>query len=138
MYDENNLIYILTILESIEKIKIYSNKFDDADDFLWGNEQLNFNGSVNLLIAIGEESKKIDAKLKEEFDMDWKAIAGIRDKMSHDYRGIDPHIVWNVIQTKLDDLRQTMIRMIERIDYDKETLTEALKTNYYSHLSYLA
>ena len=69
--------------------------------------------------------------------MDWKAIAGIRDKMSHDYRGIDPHLVWNVIQTKLDDLKQTMIQMIERIDYDKETLAEALKTNYYSHLSYL-
>lgn len=138
MYDENNLIYILTILESIEKIKIYSKKFADADDFLWGNEQLNFNATVNLLIAIGEESKKIDANLKEEFAMDWKAIAGIRDKMSHDYRGIDPHIVWNVIQTKLDDLRQAMIQMIERIDYDKETLAEALKTNYYSHLSYLA
>jgi hypothetical protein len=43
-----------------------------------------------------------------------------------------------MIQTKLDDLRLTMIRMIQRIDYDKETLTEALKTNYYSHLSYLA
>ncbi|MCX6584542.1 MAG: DUF86 domain-containing protein [Candidatus Aminicenantes bacterium] len=138
MLDENNLVYILTILESIEKIKIYSNEFGNADDFLWANQQLNFNGTVNLLIAIGEESKKIDAKLKEEFlDIDWKAIAGIRDKMSHDYRGIDPHIVWNVIRTKLDDLKQAMIRMIERIDYDKETLAEALKTNYYSHLSYL-
>ncbi|HLP59241.1 MAG TPA: HepT-like ribonuclease domain-containing protein [Candidatus Deferrimicrobium sp.] len=138
MYDENNLVYILTILENIEKIKIYSSEYGNADDFLWANQQLNFNGTVNLLIAIGEESKKIDAKLKEEFlDIDWKAIAGIRDKMSHDYRGIDPHIVWNVIQTKLDDLKQTMIQMVERIDYDKEMLLEALKTNYYNHLSYL-
>lgn len=138
MYDENNLVYILTILESIEKIKIYSNEFGNADDFLWANQQLNFNGTVNLLIAIGEESKKIDVKLKEEFlDIDWKAIAGIRDKMSHDYRGIDPNIVWNVIQTELDDLKQALIQMVPRIDYDKETFAEALKTNYYSHLNYL-
>lgn len=138
MYDENNLVYILTILENIEKIKIYSNEFGNADDFLWANQQLNFNGTVNLLIAIGEESKRIDVKLKEEFlEMDWKAIAGIRDKMSHDYRGIDPNIVWNVIQTKLDDLKQVMIQMVPRIDYDKDTLTKVLNTNYYSHLSYL-
>lgn len=99
---------------------------------------MNFNGTVNLLIAIGEESKKIDTKLKEEFpDIDWKAIAGIRDKLSHDYRGIDPNIVWNVVQDKLDDLKNILIQMLGRINYDKETLAEALKTNYYSHLSYL-
>lgn len=138
MFDEKNLVYVLTILENIEKIKIYSSDFDDAEDFLWGNQQLNFNGTVNLLIAIGEEVKKIDTALREEFTgIDWKAISGMRDKMSHDYRGIDPHIVWNVVQTKLDDLKQTLIQMIERIDYEKEMLSEALRTNYYCHLSYL-
>jgi uncharacterized protein with HEPN domain len=138
MYDEKNLVYVLTILEAIEKIKIYSSEFGNADDFLWANQQLNFNGTVNLLIAIGEESKKINTKLKEEFpDIDWKAIAGIRDKLSHDYRGIDPNIVWNVVQDKLDDLKDTLIQMLGRVNYDKETLDEALKTNYYSHLSYL-
>ena len=138
MYDEKNLIYLLTILEAIEKIKIYSSDFENADDFLWSNQQLNFNGTVNLLIAIGEESKKIDIKLKEEFpDTKWKDIAGIRDKVSHDYRGIDPNIVWNVIQNELDNLKKTMIQMLEKINYDKKTLAEALKTKYYNHLSYL-
>lgn len=138
MYDERNLVYLLTMLEAIEKIKIYSSEFENADDFLWANQQLNFNGTVTLLIAIGEESKKIDAKLKEEFsDIDWKVIAGMRDKLSHDYRGIDPNIVWDVVQNKLDDLKDILIQMLGRVNYDKETLVEALKTNYYSHLSYL-
>ncbi|MCK4763285.1 MAG: DUF86 domain-containing protein [Candidatus Aminicenantes bacterium] len=138
MFDKKNLVYVLTILESIEKIMIYSHGFENADDFLWANQQLNFNGTVNLLIAIGEESKKIDVKLKEEFPgIEWKAIAGIRDKLSHDYRGIDPNILWNVIQNKLNDLKLTLIKMLDRINYDNEALTEALKTKYYSHLSYL-
>ncbi len=138
MYDEKNLVYVLSILEAIEKIKIYSSAFENADDFLWSNQQLNFNGTVNLLIAIGEESKKIDDKLKEEFsDIEWKAIAGIRDKLSHDYRGIDPNIVWNVIRNKLDDLKDTLIQMLGKINYEKETLVKALKSKYYSHLSYL-
>jgi hypothetical protein len=53
MHDEKNLVYVLTILEAIEKIKIYSSDFENPDDFLWANQQLNFNGTVNLLIAIG-------------------------------------------------------------------------------------
>lgn len=138
MYDEKNLVYVLTILEAIEKIKIYSSEFGSADDFLWANQQLNFNGTVTLLIAIGEESKKIDAKLKEEFpDIDWKAVAGMRDKLSHDYRGIDPNIVWDVVQNKLDDLKCTLNQMLGRINYDKGALDEALRTDYYSHLRYL-
>lgn len=139
MYDEKNLVYVLTILEAIEKIKIYSSEFESADDFLWSNQQLNFNGTVTLLIAIGEETKKIDVKLKEEFSgIDWKAIAGMRDKLSHDYRGIDPNIVWDVVKNKLDDLKNTLNQMLGRINYDKTALDEALKTDYYSHLSYLS
>ena len=138
MHDEQNLIYVLSILEAIEKIKIYSSDFEDADDFLWSNQQLNFNGTVNLLIAIGEETKKIEAQLKEKFaHIKWSAIAGMRDKLSHDYRGIDPNIVWNVIQNELDNLKETLIQMLKKIKYDPKILDEVLKTQYYNHLGYL-
>jgi uncharacterized protein with HEPN domain len=138
MHDEKNLIHVLTILEAIEKIKIYSREFDNADDFLWTNQQLNFNGAVNLLMAIGEESKNLDTRLKEDFpDTRWKEIAGMRDKLSHDYRGIDPNIVWNVIQSEVGDLKNTMIQILSKIKYDHIALIEILETDYYSHLDYL-
>jgi uncharacterized protein with HEPN domain len=82
MYKDKNLVYILTILEAIEKIKIYSKNFENTDDFLWDNNQQNFNASVNLLITIGEETKKIDTELKNEFtNTGWKEISGMRDKL---------------------------------------------------------
>jgi hypothetical protein len=43
---------------AIEKIIIYSNEFVSADDFLNSNNQMNFNGTITLLIAIAEETKK--------------------------------------------------------------------------------
>ncbi len=138
MYNENNLVYILTMLEAIEKIKIYTSEFDNPDDFLWSNQQLNFNGSVNLLIAIGEESKKIDDRLKEEFPIvKWKAISGMRDKLSHDYRCVDANIVWSVINNELDNLKKTLIKMLSKIDYERKILEKALNTQYYCHLRYL-
>ena len=54
MYNSKNLTYILTILEAIEKISYYSKEFEDEEEFYFANKQLNFNATVNLLIAIGE------------------------------------------------------------------------------------
>ena len=64
MFDSKNILYILTMLEAIEKIFIYSADFEDEEKFYFANKQLNFNASVNLLIAIGEENKKINEELK--------------------------------------------------------------------------
>lgn len=138
MFSENNLLYILTILEAIEKIKIYTAKYDKANDFMWDDHQRNFNASVNLLIAIGEESKKIDNNLKTKYPgINWKAIAGMRDKLAHDYRGIDPEITWEIIKNNLDDLKDTLVEILKGIDSDNEVLLEALKSEYYKHLDYL-
>jgi len=43
-----NILYTLTILEAIEKIKIYIKRFDNADNFFLANDQLNFNATVRI------------------------------------------------------------------------------------------
>jgi uncharacterized protein with HEPN domain len=53
----------MSAIAAIEKIIIYSDEFLSADDFLNSNNQMNFNGTLTLLIAIAEETKKIDLKL---------------------------------------------------------------------------
>ncbi len=75
MFDSKNLIYILTILEAIEKILYYSREFSTEEDFFYANKQLNFNATVNLLIAIGEENKKIDEALKSSNTLNWKNVS---------------------------------------------------------------
>ena len=65
MYNSKNSLYIISAISAIEKIIIYSNEFVSADDFLNSNNQMNFNGTITLLIAIAEETKKIDIKLLE-------------------------------------------------------------------------
>jgi len=137
MFDVKNLTYILTMLEAIEKIFIYSNDFEDEEDFYHANKQLNFNASVNLLIAIGEENKKIDENLKISKKINWKNISALRDKISHNYRGIDEYIVWDIIQNYLPKLKNTLIEMVPKIENFKIYLKEALKSEYYEDLKYL-
>ena len=139
MYDEKNLIYIFTMLECAEKCFIYTNGFNDPHEFIWANDQLPLNGVVSMFITIGEESKKIDKDLKDSISikLNWADIAGIRDKISHDYRGVDEQILWNTIRKELPKLKNALIEMIHLINPPKELLNEFLDSIYYRHLGYL-
>lgn len=139
MYSEKNLIYILTILECIEKAWIYTKDFDNSVDLIYSNEQIELNATISLFIAIGEESKKIEKALKDsvECDFSWSDIAGIRDKISHNYRGVDADILWIVIHKDLKKLKTALIQMIDKINPPKELIKEFLNTPYYKHLQYL-
>ena len=137
MFSSKNLTYILTILEAIEKISYYSKDFKDEEEFYFANKQLNFNATVNLLIAIGEENKKIDDNLKTSDAISWKNISAMRDKISYNYRGIDESMVWDIIQNYLPILKTLLIEMLPKIENYQEYIEEALKSKYYEDLFYL-
>ena len=137
MFSSKNLTYILTILEAIEKISYYSKDFKDEEEFYFANKQLNFNATVNLLIAIGGENKKIDDNLKTSDAICWKNISAMRDKISHNYRGIDESMVWDIIQNYLPILKNLLIEMLPKIENHQAYIEEALKSQYYEDLIYL-
>lgn len=137
MFSNRNLIHILTILEAIEKIDFYTKEFEDEEHFYYANKQLNFNATLNLLIAIGEENKKIDDGLKTSSLVHWKNVSALRDKISHNYRGIDEGIIWDSVQNYLPSLKSALIEMIPRIENFESILDEALASQYYEDLNYL-
>lgn len=62
---------------------------------------------VRSLEIIGEASKKIPADVKVKWNsIQWKNIAGMRDRLIHDYIGVNYKIVWDVIKNKIPDMNQ--------------------------------
>lgn len=56
---------------------------------------------VRSLEIIGEATKKVPIDLKDRYlDIEWRAMAGMRDKLIHDYFGVDYDLVWEVAATK--------------------------------------
>jgi uncharacterized protein with HEPN domain len=133
MYNSRNILYIVSAISAIEKINIYTSQFTDSRSLLQYNNQLNFNGTITLLIAIAEEIKKLEPSLLElEPSILWQNIADMRNVLAHDYKGIDPDIVFDVVVNELPKLKIAFLKMIKILPID--AIKEILQTNQYEHL----
>lgn len=100
--------------------------------------QMNFNACQVLLLVIGEESKKINEALKAEHTkIPWNLISGLRNRIAHDYRSIDPYISFDIVRNYLPELKIELINMLEKVEYERELLKKVVETFQYSHLKYL-
>lgn len=87
------------------------------NDFL-DNETLK-RAVVRSLEIIGEATKKIPADFKIRWNtIQWKNMAGMRDKLIHDYMGVNYSIVWDVLKNKIPDLSQQVADVISKEQFD--------------------
>jgi uncharacterized protein with HEPN domain len=69
---------------------------------------------VRSLEIIGEATKKIPADFKIKWNnVAWKEMAGMRDRLIHDYMGVNYSIVWDVIINKIPELCVQVVNVIE-------------------------
>jgi uncharacterized protein with HEPN domain len=112
--EKNDLLYLLNILEYIGKIWKYTEKTNDAEELFELNEQMNLNASLTLLANIGENVSKITEELKHEYlNIDWQKIKDFRNRIVHDYIGIDLAIVYEIITNDLKILKQEIEKIIK-------------------------
>ena len=82
------------------------------DDFI--NDETLKRAVVRSLEIIGEASKKIPADFKIKWSsVNWKNMAGMRDRLIHDYVGVNYSIVWDVVRNKIPELSQEIGKVID-------------------------
>ena len=138
---KNDLLYLLGILESVGKIEKYTETCFNADDFYFANEQLNFNASLNLLGNIGELCSKISKELKIKYkNINWREIKDFRNKITHDYAGLDIYIVFEIIKNDLPLLKQEIENLLkielQKSTFDINELNAAKNSKFYTHINF--
>jgi len=111
MMVKDDLAYIEHILDCIRKINEFSNGLS-LNEFKT-NEMVQ-DAIIRNIEIIGEASKKISKDTKQTYyKIPWKEIAGMRDKLIHDYLGVDVTVVWKTIHQDIPTLEK-LISEIEK------------------------
>jgi uncharacterized protein with HEPN domain len=95
--------YLSDILQAITKIEKYTDKLS-FDDFL--KDELKQDGIIRNPEIIGEAVKKIPDSFKIKTNqIESRKIAGLRDILIHACFGIDLELIWDIIQTKIPEVK---------------------------------
>src|SRR4029453_7896298 len=87
------------IRTSISKIERYT---EDLDEESFLADEKTIDAVVRNLEIIGEAAKQLPADLKARLSaVPWAQIAGLRNRIVHDYAGLDLKLVWNILQTAI-------------------------------------
>ncbi|HMG15790.1 MAG TPA: HepT-like ribonuclease domain-containing protein [Saprospiraceae bacterium] len=77
------------------------------------NDELLGKGIIRGLEIIGEATKKLPLEVKENYpQVDWHAMAGMRDILIHNYFGIDYDVTWSTITNDIPELHHEIQRII--------------------------
>lgn len=111
-------LYLTDLLDAIEKIERYVTDMS-LEEFL--EDDRSKDAVLRNLEVIGEAAKNLPLEIKDRYrDVDWKAAAGMRNKLIHEYFGVSFSIVWETIKNDLPNLKDEVAKILQ--DVEKQNL----------------
>ena len=102
MSKRSSNVLLLDMKDAAEKILKYT-KGLSFEDFLTDDKTID--AVVRNFEIIGEASLRIDEEFRlENPQIEWKKLRGFRNRIVHDYFGIDYEIVWSILSEDLEEL----------------------------------
>lgn len=99
---KNPIVFLKHIRDSINNINDFS-KGLSKEKFM--KDKLRQNAIIRELEIIGEAVKNIPFSFRKKYpSIEWIKIAGLRDKIIHQYFGVDLKIIWGVLKEDVPEL----------------------------------
>lgn len=101
----------------LDEIHFLMQETSGVDFVEFMNNELLKRASARSLEIIGEAAKNLSLNFRKKHnDIEWKKIAGLRDKIIHVYFGVNWDIVWDVIKKKLPELESKLKAALREIN----------------------
>ncbi len=111
MSERGDVEFLKDIQEAIKRIESYTEDIG-YNEFL--KDLKTQDAVVRNIEIIGEAVKNLSSDFREKHDnIEWKKIAGTRDKIIHFYFGVNWDIVWDIIRNRLTALEEEIKEWIE-------------------------
>ena len=104
---KDDSIYLRHIIDAIDQIEEYISTMDEKG---FSESRITQDAVIRQFEIIGEATKKLSEKTRANHsDIPWKDMAGMRDKLIHDYFGVDIMAVWKTAKEDLPLLKKKLI-----------------------------
>jgi len=104
---KDDTVYMKHILDAIHRIEEYTQNIE-YKDFI--ENHLIQDGVIRQIEIIGEAVKRLSNEIREKYtDVPWKDIVGMRNKLIHNYFGVDVDAVWETVKKDIPVLKKKLI-----------------------------
>ncbi len=106
--------YVQDILDSINDAGNFIEGMD-FEDFI--KDKKTIYSVVRAIEIIGEATKNVPEQIRKKYpDVPWKKMAGIRDRLIHEYFGVDLEILWSTAKEDVPQLRIPVSKVLEDME----------------------
>ena len=109
---------------SIKKMVDYADKAlkytKDCDFEQFSNNEEKVDATVFAISQIGELVKNIGKETMDKYsDIEWIIIKNLRNKIVHDYEGINLNLIWDIIENDIEKLKEDLEKILRENDSEE-------------------
>jgi len=109
------LDYVEDIVEAMKDAMSFVEGMDYED---FAKDKRTAYAVIRAIEVIGEAVKKVPISVRKRYpEIPWKEMAGMRDKVIHEYFGVDLRIIWKTVKEDIPNLRPLFEKILK--DFEK-------------------